>query len=51
MSNHPADGSALDRALRAVLSVAVEGRIYPMFALLLGYPGSPTPSSRRCTGP
>ena len=37
MSNHPADGSALDRALRAVLAVAVEGRVYPMFAFLLGY--------------
>ncbi|MDO5533296.1 MAG: DUF418 domain-containing protein [Propionibacteriaceae bacterium] len=37
MSLHPGDGSALDRVLRAVLAVAVEGRIYPMFAFLLGY--------------
>lgn len=36
-SLHPTDGTALDRALRAVLAVAVDGRIFPMFAFLLGY--------------
>lgn len=36
-SAHPADGSALDKALQAVMAVAVDGRIYPMFALLFGY--------------
>lgn len=36
-SLHPTDGSGLDRAVRAVLSVAVDGRIYPMFAFLFGY--------------
>jgi len=37
MAIHPSDGSALDRALRAALAVAIDGRIYPMFAFLLGY--------------
>ncbi|MFT3875535.1 MAG: DUF418 domain-containing protein [Propioniciclava sp.] len=36
-SAHPTDGSALDKALQAVMAVAVDGRIYPMFALLFGY--------------
>lgn len=37
MTMHPTDGSALDRALRAVLAIAVDGRVFPMFAFLLGY--------------
>jgi uncharacterized protein len=36
-SNHPTDGTILDRILRAVMSIAVDGRIYPMFAFLFGY--------------
>lgn len=36
-SAHPTDGSGLDKALQAVMAVAVDGRIYPMFALLFGY--------------
>ena len=34
---HPVDGSTLDRAVQAVLIVAVDGRIYPLFAFLFGY--------------
>lgn len=36
-SVHPTDGGPLDSALQDVLRVAVDGRIYPMFAFLLGY--------------
>ncbi len=36
-SPHPRDGSPLDRALQFLMSVAVDGRIYPLFALLFGY--------------
>jgi len=36
-SVHPADGSGLDRAVQAVIMVAVDGRIYPLFAFLFGY--------------
>ncbi|WP_232548915.1 DUF418 domain-containing protein [Propioniciclava soli] len=36
-SAHPADGGPLDRALRAVMAVAVDGHVYPMFAFLFGY--------------
>lgn len=34
---HPDGGSALDRAVQAVMIVAVDGRIYPLFAFLFGY--------------
>lgn len=34
---HPLDGSSLDRAVQAVMLVAVDLRVYPMFALLFGY--------------
>jgi uncharacterized membrane protein YeiB len=34
---HPVDGTALDRVVQFVLTVAVDGRIYPMFAFLFGY--------------
>lgn len=37
VSAHPTDGSGLDKALQAVMAVAVDARIYPMFALLFGY--------------
>ncbi|MFC3998709.1 DUF418 domain-containing protein [Nocardiopsis sediminis] len=37
MSPHPGGGSALDTAVQAALTVAVDGRIYPMFAFLFGY--------------
>lgn len=36
-SPHPTDGGALDHALRAVMAIAVDGRVYPMFAFLFGY--------------
>ncbi|MGC0273991.1 DUF418 domain-containing protein [Pseudactinotalea sp. Z1739] len=34
---HPVEGSGLDRAVQAVMIVAVDGRIYPLFAFLFGY--------------
>lgn len=34
---HPTDGSTLDRIVQAILIVAVDGRIYPLFAFLFGY--------------
>ncbi|MFC4561511.1 DUF418 domain-containing protein [Nocardiopsis mangrovi] len=37
MSPHPDGGSALDTAVQFVMTVAVDGRIYPMFAFLFGY--------------
>ncbi|MBE1878584.1 DUF418 domain-containing protein [Myceligenerans sp. TRM 65318] len=36
-SGHPVDGSPLDRATDVVLIVAVDMRVYPMFAFLFGY--------------
>lgn len=36
-SAHPIDGSAVDKALQAVMVVAVDGRSYPLFAFLFGY--------------
>lgn len=36
-SIHPSTGSGLDRFIQAVLIVAVDARIYPMFAFLFGY--------------
>lgn len=36
-SPHPHGGSALDRALQFLMAVFVDGRIYPLFALLFGY--------------
>ncbi|MBB6175185.1 putative membrane protein YeiB [Nocardiopsis mwathae] len=34
---HPLDGTALDRAVNFVLTIAVDGRAYPLFAFLFGY--------------
>ncbi|MFV0405538.1 MAG: DUF418 domain-containing protein [Propioniciclava sp.] len=34
---HPTDGSQVDQILRAVMAIAVDGRVYPMFAFLFGY--------------
>lgn len=34
---HPVEGSALDRFVQAVLIIAVDMRVYPMFAFLFGY--------------
>ncbi|UFU07458.1 DUF418 domain-containing protein [Ruania halotolerans] len=36
-SAHPVDGSILDRVVQFVLIVAVDARIYPLFAFLFGY--------------
>lgn len=36
-SPHPTDGSQLDRAIRVVMAIAVDGRILPLFAFLFGY--------------
>lgn len=36
-SIHPAEGSALDRIVQAVLITTVDMRVYPMFAFLFGY--------------
>ncbi|MFC7326540.1 DUF418 domain-containing protein [Marinactinospora rubrisoli] len=36
-SVHPADGSVLDRIVQAVIIIAVDQRVYPMFAFLFGY--------------
>lgn len=36
-SAHPTDGSQLDRSIRAIMAIAIDGRVYPMFALLFGY--------------
>ncbi|MDT0301087.1 DUF418 domain-containing protein [Streptomonospora wellingtoniae] len=34
---HPVDGTAADRAVQFVMILAVDGRVYPMFACLFGY--------------
>lgn len=34
---HPVEGSAFDRVVQAVLIIAVDMRVYPMFAFLFGY--------------
>ncbi|WP_425307377.1 DUF418 domain-containing protein [Ammonicoccus fulvus] len=36
-SAHPTDGSELDRVARAVIAITIDGRVYPMFALLFAY--------------
>ncbi|SDE69219.1 DUF418 domain-containing protein [Auraticoccus monumenti] len=36
-SVHPTDGTLLDRAVQAVVIIAVDSRVYPMFAFLFGY--------------
>lgn len=36
-SAHPTDGTGLDRVLRAIMAIAVDGRILPLFAFLFGY--------------
>lgn len=36
-SAHPDDGGPLDAVLRAALTLAVDGRVYPLFAFLFGY--------------
>lgn len=36
-SIHPSTGSGLDRFVQSVIIVAVDSRIYPMFAFLFGY--------------
>lgn len=36
-SAHPTDGSTADRIVRAVMAIAVDGRVYPLFAFLFGY--------------
>ncbi|GAA1747408.1 DUF418 domain-containing protein [Streptomonospora arabica] len=37
LGTHPVDGSAADRAVQFVMILAVDGRVYPMFACLFGY--------------
>ncbi|TGO05400.1 DUF418 domain-containing protein [Serinibacter arcticus] len=37
LSQHPVDGSTLDRAVQTVMLIAVDARSYPMFAALFGY--------------
>ncbi|ASU84972.1 hypothetical protein CDO52_21190 [Nocardiopsis gilva YIM 90087] len=34
---HPVDGTAVDRAVNFALTIAVDGRSYPLFAFLFGY--------------
>ncbi|KIH98472.1 hypothetical protein LP52_13055 [Streptomonospora alba] len=34
---HPVDGSAADRVVQFAMLLAVDGRVYPMFACLFGY--------------
>ncbi|CAM3941783.1 DUF418 domain-containing protein [Nocardiopsis rhodophaea] len=34
---HPLDGTAVDRAVNFVMTIAVDGRSYPLFAFLFGY--------------
>lgn len=36
-SQHPTDGTQLDRTARAIMSITVDGRILPLFAFLFGY--------------
>lgn len=36
-SAHPTDGSQWDRITRAVIAITIDGRVYPMFALLFAY--------------
>lgn len=37
VSAHPLDGDGLDRVFQVLMIVAVDARIYPMFAFLFGY--------------
>lgn len=37
LSQHPADGSALDRVVQTLSLVFIDARSYPMFAFLFGY--------------
>ncbi|GMA30013.1 hypothetical protein GCM10025875_34530 [Litorihabitans aurantiacus] len=37
ISEHPVDGSVIDRVVQTVMLVAVDARSYPMFAALFGY--------------
>lgn len=37
LSAHPVDGSPLDRVVQTISLIAVDGRAYPMFAVLFGY--------------
>lgn len=36
-SAHPTDGSQWDRIARAIIAITIDGRVYPMFALLFAY--------------
>lgn len=49
-TNHPAGGSTADRVVAGLTALAVDGRVYPMFALLLGYGMAVTALRQRAAG-